>query len=115
MSINIYLTYYLSVLQKIYNQQGKLRRTVMNIGFLGLDSQYIKISTNCEVYTAILVRHRKDLVVVSTVTSANRRMIEYGFADTKNPLIGIDIRWSINRENKKCENEERKYWLCVPV
>ena len=84
-----------------------------------------KIPTSCEVYTAILVRHRKDLIIVNGFSapegdpygdsSIGRMMTEYGFADTKNPLIGIDIRWSINRENKKCENEERKYWLCVPV
>ena len=85
--------------------------------------EWARRTTSRECYAVISAAH-PDLVPMSSFTDVtgafsggSRGCIEteWGFGGAPVPLIGSSARWDIRGGSDKRFNEERRYWLCVPV
>lgn len=86
---------------------------------------YRKMPTTPEVWGAIMLAHREKLVVFSSFSNptgdshlGNGRpemFTEYGFRDADCPLIGARTTWERGEKEWDRVNEDRVYWLCLPL
>lgn len=85
--------------------------------------EWTRVTTSRECYAVITVAH-PDLVPHSSCTdmtgqfsggSRGRIETEWGFDGAPIPLVGCSAVWDIVAGSDKRANEERRYWLCVPL
>jgi len=92
-----------------------------------INTDYKKIETSSEVYSAIFTKHRKDLVTFSTYSTPDGdpfgnmqqglMLTSWGIKGSDFPLIEAQTTWDIDRtpgNQYKRNNEAHQYWLCLP-
>lgn len=86
-------------------------------------TEYKKIETTYEVYSAIKKAHNDDLAVFGSYSaptgdygnpSVGKMFTSYGFKNGDYPIMEAETVWDIEY-GERVREERHKYWLCIPL